>query len=369
MKPALLPTIRGRGAQANPSNRFERLHIQPGPSELAEEWELEEPGRPTTQFFRDHSRSILASNTSPDIPYRHSINAYRGCEHGCIYCYARPTHEYLGFSAGLEFETKIMVKDAAPALLRRELSKKGWTPQPIAMSGVTDIYQPAERHFRLTRQLLEVLLDFRNPVTLITKNALILRDLDLLSELARLRLVSVALSVTTLREDLRRTMEPRTSTAARRLDAVAKLSAAGVPVGVMMGPVIPGLTDEELPAVVKAAAAAGALWAGYNVVHFPHGTAELFLDWLERCYPQARRRVEGRIREVRGGELNDPRFGSRMTGTGPYAQSIAALYRVACLRAGLPRARERLDVTGFRVPGLRLLSAQPGLFDDATDQR
>jgi DNA repair photolyase len=357
-----LPSIRGRGAAFNPSNRFERLHVQPGPSELAEEWDDPGEQRPATHFYRDHSRTILASNQSPDIGYNHSINAYRGCEHGCIYCYARPTHEFLGFSAGLDFETKIMVKLEAAALLRRELGKRNWTPQPVAMSGVTDIYQPAERHFRLTRQLLDVLLDFRNPVTLITKNALILRDLDLLSALARRNLVRVALSVTTLDEDLRRRMEPRTSTAARRLEAVSRLAAAGVPVGVMMGPVIPGLTDSEIPIVVAAAAEAGASWVGYNMVHFPYGTAELFLDWLDREYPQARSRVESRIREVRGGQLSDSRFGSRMTGEGPYAESIAALFASASRRAGLPKMQHRLDVSRFRVP-----TAQPGLFDVSDD--
>ncbi|WP_424951507.1 PA0069 family radical SAM protein [Deinococcus sp.] len=350
-------SLRGRGAAFNPSNRFERLSIRPGPSELADDWDTEDVGS-GTHFYRDHSRSILASNQSPDIGYAHSVNAYRGCEHGCIYCYARPTHEYLGFSLGLDFETRIMVKLEAAALLRRALSKKSWRPQPIAMSGVTDIYQPAERHFGLTRQLLGVLLDFRNPVTLITKNALILRDLEVLTELARRNLVRVALSVTTLNENLRRRMEPRTSTAARRLSAVSRLAEAGVPVGVMMGPVIPGLTDTEIPAVVAAAAVAGANWAGYNMVHFPHGTAELFLDWLEREYPQARSRVESRVREVRGGEMNDSRFGSRMTGEGPYAESVAALFAAACRRAGLPKAQTRLDVSRFRVP-----TAQPGLFD------
>lgn len=353
--PHLTPRVRGRGAAANPSNRFERLHVELDPTD---EQFVRPDHRPETQFFRDHSRTILASNTSPDIPYRHSINAYRGCEHGCVYCYARPTHEYLGFSLGLDFETKIMVKLEAPQLLRRELSRRSWTPQPVAMSGVTDIYQPAERHFRLTRALLEVMLDFRNPVTLITKNALILRDLDLLTELARRDLVSVALSITTLDENLRRRMEPRTSTAARRLEAVRRLSDAGVPVGVMMGPVIPGLTDVEMPAVVAAAAEAGALWAGYNVVHLPHGTDQLFLGWLEREYPAARPRVESRIREVRGGALDDKRFGTRMTGEGPYAGQMAALFKAACRKAGLPKGRERLNVGRFRVP-----SAQPGLFD------
>ena len=353
--PPLLPSVRGRGAASNPSNRFERLHVELDPDDE----QFERPAyRPRTQFFVDHSRSILARNDSPDIPYRHSINAYRGCEHGCIYCYARPTHEYLGFSIGLDFESKIMVKLGAAGLLQRELSRRGWVPQPIAMSGVTDIYQPAEKHFRLTRSLLEVLLDFRNPVTLITKNALILRDLDLLTELARRRLVNVALSVTTLQEDLRRRMEPRTSTAERRLDAVARLAEAGVPVGVMMGPVIPGLTDVEIPAVVRAAADAGASWTGYNVVHFPHGTAGLFMDWLDREYPEARARVESRIREVRGGALIDSRFGTRMTGEGPYAEQIRALFRSACRKHGLPKARGRLDVTHFRVPSL-----QPSLFD------
>ncbi|MFC3834629.1 MULTISPECIES: PA0069 family radical SAM protein [Deinococcus] len=353
---ATFPSVRGRGAAFNVPVRFERLSYDP--HDTAEEgFELREHA-PRTQFFRDHARTIIATNTSPDIPYRASINPYRGCEHGCAYCYARPTHEFLGLSAGLDFESKIMVKLEAAPLLRKELAARRWTPQVIAMSGVTDIYQPAERHYRLTRACLEVLLDHRNPVSLITKNALITRDLDVLAELARRNLVRVALSITTLDEALRRSMEPRTSTAQARLDAVARLTEAGVPVSVMVGPVIPGLNDEELPRIVREAARAGAVSAGYNVVHFPGVTADLFMDWLTREQPQRRARVEALIREVRGGELDDPRFGQRMTGTGPYAEQLRALFRAAVRQAGMRGHASPLDTSRFRVP-----TAMPSLFD------
>ncbi|THF88147.1 PA0069 family radical SAM protein [Deinococcus sp. KSM4-11] len=353
----VLPGVRGRGAAFNVPVRFERLSYDP--HDTTEEGFERREYAPRTQFYRDHARTIIATNTSPDIPYRASINPYRGCEHGCTYCYARPTHEFLGLSAGLDFESKIMVKLDAATLLRRELSARKWRPQVIAMSGVTDIYQPAERHYRLTRACLEVLLDYRNPVALITKNALITRDLDLLGELARRHLVRVALSITTLDEELLRSMEPRTSTAQARLDAVARLTDAGVPVSVMVGPVIPGLNDDELPRIIRAAARAGAVNAGYNVVHFPGVTADLFLDWLEREQPERRARVEALIREVRGGELNDPRFGQRMTGTGPYAEGMRALFRAALRQAGLPRPGAALDTSRFRVP-----SAMPSLFGE-----
>lgn len=349
------PTLPGRGSSANPKNRFEKLELSLDPSELDED----EP-RPKTVFYRDSSRSFIASNSSPDIGYNKSINPYRGCEHGCIYCYARPTHEYLGFSAGLDFESKIMVKLDAPQLLRQELSSKRWQPQLIGFSGVTDIYQPIERKLLLTRRCLEVLLEFRNPVGMITKNHLITRDLELIQELAKYRAVSVAISLTTLDEDLRRVMEPRTSTATRRLDAVAKLAEAGVRVGVMTAPIIPGLNDHEIPALVRAAAEAGAQFVGFNIVHLPYGVKDLFVDWLTRHRPERKDKVLNRIREMRGGKLNDPRFGYRMRGEGVFAEQIRALHKTACRRAALPKPPYDLTTDNFRTPGG---VHQPGLFE------
>ncbi len=272
-------------------------------------------------------------------------------------CYARPTHEYLGFSAGLDFETKIMVKFAAPQLLRKEMSAKKWKPQTVMFSGVTDIYQPAERQFELTRRCLEVFLDFRNPVALITKNYLVTRDLDLLQELAQFDCVSVGISITTLDEELRRLMEPRTSAPSRRLKAVEMLAKAGIPVGVMTAPIIPGLTDHEIPRLVQAAADAGAGWVGFNIVHLPYGVKELFVEWLERHYPQRKSKVIGRIKALRGGGLNDPRFGYRMSGEGIFAEQIAQLHKAACKKAGLPKPGRKLSIEHFRVPGRAVQAA------------
>lgn len=266
-------------------------------------------------------------------------------------CYARPTHEYLGFSAGLDFESRIMVKLDAPVLLRKEMASKKWKPQTVMFSGVTDIYQPAERQFELTRRCLEVFLDFRNPVGMVTKNYLITRDIDLLKELAQLDCVSVSISLTTLDEELRRVMEPRTSAPSRRLKAVEMLANAGIPVGVLNAPIIPGLTDHEIPKLVQAAADAGANWAGFSIVHLPYGVKDLFVDWLERHYPERSSKVIGRIKAMRGGKLNDPRFGYRMTGEGIFAEQIHALHKAACKKAGLPKPRRKLTTEHFRVPG------------------
>ena len=340
------PAIAGRGSAENPKNRFEALEVTLDP----DEFDPDEP-RPKTVFYRDTSRSIVAYNDSPDIGVGAGVNPYRGCEHGCAYCFARPTHEYLGFSAGLDFESKIMVKLDAPELLRRELSAPGWTPQVVAMSGVTDCYQPVERKLKLTRRCLEVLLEFRNPVSVITKNHLVTRDLDVLSELARFEAVSVGISLTTLDDALRRVLEPRTSPPHKRLEAVARLAEAGVKVGVMTAPIIPGLNDHEIPALVKAAAKAGAQWCGYTIVHLPYGVKDLFAAWLERHTPERKEKVLNRIREMRGGRLNDPRFFYRMRGEGLYAEQIDALHRLACQRAGLPRPSYTLTTEHFRVPG------------------
>jgi DNA repair photolyase len=336
--------LRGRGASHNPANRFERLAVVPdGPADPGD------PG-PRTEFFRDCSRSIIARNESPDVGFDTTVNPYRGCEHGCLYCYARPYHEYLGFSAGLDFETKILVKEDAPELLRAELSSRRWQPQPILLSGVTDPYQPVERRLCLTRRCLEVLAEFRNPVAITTKNRLVIRDLDLLAQLAGYGAAAVALSITTLDDRLRRVMEPRTSAPARRLDAIARLSAAGVPAAVTIAPVIPGLTDHELPRIVAAAAEAGAITAGYVMLRLPYGVAPLFQRWLGGHFPERKEKVLNRIREVRRGRLYDPRFEVRGRGVGPYAQQLERLFQVSCRKAGLASQMPPLSTAAFRRP-------------------
>ena len=347
-------SITGRGAAANPKNRFEKIGVEPDPAETGDE------PRPETVYLRDHSRSIVAMNNSPDIGFDASINPYRGCSHGCAYCYARPTHEYLGLSAGLDFESKVLVKEDAAGLLRERLSSTRWEPKVLSMSGVTDPYQPVERKLGITRGCLEVLAGFRNPVVVVTKNHLVTRDTDLLSELARYGAAAVAVSLTTLDDDLRRVMEPRTSRPVRRLAAIRKLSEAGIPVGVMTAPVIPGLNDHELPNLLSAAAEAGATFAGYVPVRLPGAVAPLFEKWLERHFPDRKEKVLGRIRSMRGGKLNDPKFGSRMKGGGVYAEHISRLFGLSCRRAGIERGRfPKLSTASFRKDG----GVQPGLFD------
>ena len=338
-------SIKGRGAAGNPPNRFEEIRL-----EREADWNPEEDPAPRTQFLRDRTQSIINYNDSPDIGFNASLNPYRGCEHGCIYCYARPFHEYLGFSSGLDFETKIMVKEDAPRLLRAELTSPKWKPQVIAMSGVTDCYQPAERRFKLTRRCLEVLAEFRNPVAVITKNTLVTRDADLLSELAGVGAAAVMLSVTSLDPALRSIMEPRTAPPAARLATIGTLARAGIPVGVLIGPVIPGLTDHEMPAILEAAAQAGATFAAYEMLRLPYGVAALFEDWLGRNFPLKKEKVLAQIRSVRGGKLNDSRFGSRMRGEGVVADQIAQLFRVARRKAGLPSDGPELSTAAFRRP-------------------
>ncbi len=337
--------IHGRGARDNPPNRFETLWSVPDHGQSRPD----DP-KPNTHFRKDTSHSIITTNDSPDVGFDASINPYRGCEHGCIYCYARPSHEYLGFSAGLDFETNILVKGAAAELLRRELSSKHWKPQVLAISGVTDPYQPGERHLKLTRSCLKVLAEFRNPVIIITKNHLVTRDLDLLGELALHNTAAVFLSITTLDSSLARHMEPRASQPARRLDAIRILSGAGIPTGVMVAPVIPGLTDHELPSIVKAATAAGAKSANYVILRLPHAVKKLFEDWLTEHFPDRKEKVLNRIRAIRGGHLNDPRFKTRMKGEGIFADQIASLFSAACRRAGISGKRPTLSTAAFRSP-------------------
>jgi DNA repair photolyase len=339
------PPQRGRGAPNNPPNRFEPLWYSRDP-----EWnDLEDPAL-ETQFFRDTSRSIITYNDSPDVGFDASINPYRGCEHGCSYCYARPTHEYLGFSAGLDFESRILVKEDAPELLRRELSSPRWKPQVLAISGVTDSYQPIERRLQLTRRCLQVLAECRNPVVIITKNHLVTRDVDILNKLAQYEAARVFLSVTTLDGGLSRVMEPRASHPLRRLAAIEMLSQAGVPTGVLVAPVIPGLTDHELPSIVTAAVQAGARAAGYVTLRLPHGVGPLFEQWLIQHFPDRKDKVLHRIRAIRGGQLNDPRFSSRMRGEGIFAEQIAALFALACRKACIDGRGSALSTAAFRMP-------------------
>lgn len=343
---------RGRGTPINPPNRFTALRVEI--DEAAEaDLDPEDVIRPSpqTQFYDDDSRSILSRNGSPDVPYTYGVNPYRGCEHGCAYCFARPYHEYLGFSSGLDFETKIMVKRRGPELLRAELGKASWQPEPIAFSGATDCYQPAERHFKLTRQCLEVARELRNPVSLITKNRLITRDVDLLADFATWNGVGVLLTMTTLDAELSGQLEPRASRPAARLEAIRQLSAAGVPVGVMIAPIIPGLTDHEMPAIIAAAAQAGARSASMIVLRLPYQLKTLFTDWLQTHVPTKANRILSRVREIRGGELNVTAWRTRMRGEGIHADNIRNLFAVARRRAGLAPDLPELDATHFRRPG------------------
>jgi DNA repair photolyase len=320
---------KGRGSQIEPHIRFERVHAVPDWADFDGDPEfLAELGRVPTEFVPDKSQSIVTENHSPDVPFRYSVNPYRGCEHGCAYCYARPTHEYLGLNAGLDFETRIIVKERAPELLAEWLSREQWVPEAITFSGVTDCYQPAERRFELTRQCLEVALKFRQPVSIITKNALVVRDLDLLAPLAELNLAHVALSITTLDADLARTLEPRTSRPEARLRAIRAISQAGVPTAVMAAPVIPGLNDSELPAILEAAHAAGASRAGNVLLRLPWSVRPVFLEWLERTQPTHKERILAALKTVRGGELTSARFGERMRGGGPRAEQIQQTFRL-----------------------------------------
>jgi len=343
---------RGRGTPINPPNRFAQLMVEIDDDALAD-LDPDEVVRPNpqTQFFDDNSQSILSRNDSPDVPHTYGVNPYRGCEHGCAYCFARPYHEYLGFSSGLDFEAKIMVKRRAPELLRAELSKPTWQPEPIAFSGATDCYQPAERHFRITRGCLEVALEMRNPVNLITKNRLITRDLDLLADFAPWNGVGVLLTMTTLDPELSGQLEPRASRPSARLEAIRELSAAGVPVGIMIAPIIPGLTDHEMPAIIEAAAEAGAQSAAMIMLRLPFQLKTLFTDWLNTHVPTKAKRVLSRVREIRGGELNITAWRKRMRGEGPHAENIRNLFVAARRRAGLRSDLPELDSTQFRRPG------------------
>ena len=345
-----------RGAVSNPPNRFESIALERG-----EDWNPDEDPAPRTKFFSDHSATIIAFNDSPDIPFEASVNPYRGCEHGCIYCYARPFHEYLGFSSGLDFETKIMVKLDAPKLLRAELSSRKWQPQVIAMSGVTDCYQLVERKLKLTRGCLEVLAEFRNPVVIVTKNQLVTRDVDLLVELARHNAATVYISLTTLDSELRKVMEPRTSPPAARLATIEALSRAGIPVGVLLAPVIPGLTDHEIPSLLEAAGRAGAKFAAHVLLRLPHAVGPLFEQWLQTHFPDRKDAVLNRLRALRGGTLYESRFGKRMGGEGVFAEQIDQLFEVSRRKVGIAERGPELLTSAFRRPtGTQMELLLPG---------
>lgn len=343
------PGIRGRSASSNPPNRFDSQVYEPDEEEM---W-----GRSSvqTQVIEDHAVSIISQNQCSDLPFDVSLNPYRGCEHGCAYCYARPSHEYLGYSAGLDFESRILVKRDAARLLEAELAKPGWKPQPIFFSGVTDPYQPLEKKLRATRQCLEVLARCRNPVMIITKNAGVLRDLDLLQELATWNAVQVSLSVTTLDSELARKMEPRTSSPRQRLEVVRRLNQSGVPAGIMAAPMIVGLTDTELPSIIQAAQKVGARWVHYVPLRLPGTTAKIFLEWLERELPGKKHRIVQRLKSMRSGKLNSTTIGERFRGRGLWAEELSHLYRLGCLKAGFKEKPIRLSTAHFIPPGISQL--------------
>ena len=341
---------RGRGTGLNLKNRFESLAVEIDPGE--------EPNRIPTQYFRDDSQSVLSTNDSPDLGFEKSVNPYRGCEHGCSYCYARPYHEYLGFSCGTDFESKILVKEDAPELLRKALSSPRYQPTGLSMSGVTDCYQPAEKKFQITRQCLEVLAEFRHPVTIVTKNALVLRDIDLLKELASHQAVAVAISITSSDKVLASKLEPRASTPRARFEAIEELAGAGIPVGVMTAPVIPTLNEPEVPSILEAASKRGASFAGYTVVRLPRGVEAVFTAWLETHYPGMKDKVLGRIREMQGGTTSNSSFGERLRGVGESANQIAQLFRATCRKFGLNRERLKVNTDAFR----RVMDNQMELF-------
>ncbi len=341
--------FKGRGALSNPAGRFDSLTRE----ETDDGWTAEE--RETalaTTALPDRARAVISTNDSPDIPFEYSINPYRGCEHGCIYCYARPSHAYLGLSAGIDFETKIFYKADVRNVLEQELARPGYVCKPITIGANTDPYQPIERRLKVTRDVLEVLTKARHPLSIITKSALILRDLDLLTDLARDGLVSVAVSITTLDAETKRVLEPRTGSPQARLKAVAELNAAGVPAGVMVAPVIPAITDHEMEDILEAAAAAGARWAGYILLRLPYEIKDLFRDWLTEHFPDRAAHVMSLIRDMRGGHDNDPRFGTRMRGTGPIADLLRNRFQIACKRFNLNSQQREIpqQTQMFRPP-------------------
>ena len=334
---------RGRGASDNPINRFEGHYVD---YELDEQTG-EKPSQ-KTQLFKDDTKNIISFNKSPDIPFDAGLNPYRGCEHGCIYCYARPYHEYLGFSVGLDFETKIIVKYDAPELLRKTLMSPKWEPQVIAMSGITDVYQPLERKLMITRGCLKVLAEFRNPVGIITKNHLITRDIDYLKELAEYNCVRTTISITSLDKNLTEIMEPRTSRPNRRLKAIESLAKAGIPVGVNVAPIIPGLTDHECADILKSAREAGATHAGYTIVRLPYKVKDIFVDWLEQHFPDRKEKIKNRLFDMRGGKLYKAEWGKRMKGGGNFSKQIRDIFAIQTKKLGFNEHRISMTTEHFK---------------------
>ncbi len=343
-----LPQLeRGRGAKSNPSHRFSAYDLSyedDGWDSLADLPVLK------TEIFTETPKSIISRNQSPDISFDRSINPYRGCEHGCTYCYARPAHAYMGLSPGLDFESKLFIKPNAAALLREEFSAPSYSPRTIALGANTDPYQPIERTYRITRSLIEVMAEFRHPFGIVTKSGLVTRDIDLLQPLAELGLVKVALSVTTLDGKLARAMEPRAATPAKRLATIEALAKAGIPTVVMIGPVIPGLNEHEIENILKAAASAGAKEAGYTMLRLPFEVKGIFKDWLEKAYPDRFAKVMSHVRDVRGGRESSAQFGERMTGSGPLAWLIGRRFQLACQKLGINTTRVKLRNDLFARP-------------------
>ncbi len=340
---------KGRGAISNRAGRFESLQVEA----VDDGWGIaDEPLPPLeTTVLPEPASQIITRNNSPDIPFDQSINPYRGCEHGCVWCYARPSHAYLNLSPGLDFETKLFYKKDAAALLREELNRRSYVCSPINLGANTDPYQPLEKSLGVTRSLLEVMVESHHPVTIVTKAALVVRDIDLLQQLAAEHLVKVFVSVTTLDDELKRRMEPRAASPAARLAAISRLRAAGIPAGLMFAPVVPAINDHELERVVEAAAQAGATTAGYVLLRLPGEVRDLFYEWLETHYPDRANRVKSRIHELRGGRDNDPRFGHRMRGHGPWAELLRRRFDESCRRAGLAKHRsDPLTTAHFRPP-------------------
>lgn len=357
-------TVRGRGTSINPAGRFETYDNENDAEFLehrAQEEDLSCGTQVKTQLFTDTSRSIISTNDSPDVGMEASINPYRGCEHGCVYCFVRPYHEYLGMSAGVDFETKIFVKPEAATLLEKELAAPSWKPKVFMLSGVTDCYQPIEKDLRITRACLEVLHDFRNPATIVTKNYLVTRDIDLLEQMNEWKGISVYMSITTLDGKLARLMEPRASQPAMRFRAIEALARRGIPTGMIIGPVLPGLTDHEIPALLKSAADAGAISAHYTMLRLPYGVKDLFETWLHEHYPDRAERVLNHVRDTRGGKLYDSKFGDRMVGKGRYAENIADIFKLYKQKYGLTRKTySMLSTEHFRR---HARSVQGELFD------
>ncbi|MFK7767402.1 MAG: PA0069 family radical SAM protein [Mariniblastus sp.] len=342
---------RGRGSSLEIGNRFEQVHLQLDLEQLEEADQLAELDRKIeTEYFLDEAGSVVNENSSPDVDFRFSLNPYRGCAHGCSYCYARPTHEFLGFNAGIDFESKIIAKPNAPQLFRAWLGRRKWQEnvEPIMLSGVTDCYQPCEKKFELTRKCLEVALELQQPMRVTTKNGLILRDLELLTEMTKLNLIMVTVSVSSLDQSLIRIMEPRSSSPQFRLKTIRLLAEAGIPVKVLVAPIIPAINEQEIPEILKQVADAGASHAGYVMLRLPHSVEPVFLDWVERHFPDRKDKIVSRVESLNGGKIYDSKFGSRMKGQGIWADQIRSLFQAYCNKHDLKRGTAKLDCDRFR---------------------